>query len=76
MNVIEKAEFGEPLKDSGFHVLTFAETGFAMLNIYGEQFGLDRDTIEKFSRQVNNKDESGSLFPKAPISAIPRHFIR
>lgn len=76
MNVIERAEFGESLKESGFHVLTFAETGFAMLNIYGEQFGLDRDTIERFSRQVNRRNESGSLYPKAPISAVPRHFIR
>jgi len=47
-----------------------------MLNIYGKQFGLDRDTIEEFSRQVNRKDESGSLYPKAPISAVPRRLIR
>jgi len=47
-----------------------------MLNKYGEQFGLDRDTIKRFSLQVNRKDESGSLHPKAPISAVPRHFIR
>ena len=76
MNVIEKAEFGELFKDSGFHVLTFAETDFAMLNIYGEQYGLDRDTIEKFSENVNRKDESASLHPIAPISAVPRYFIR
>lgn len=76
MNIFEKEEFGESLKDSGFHVLTFAETGFSMLNIYGEQYGFDRDVIEKFSKQVNAKNESGSLYPKAPISVIPRHFIR
>ena len=76
MNIIEKKEFNESLKESGYHVLTFAETGFAMLNIYGEQFGIDIDTIEKFSEQVNSKNESGSLHPKAPISAVPRHFIR
>ena len=45
MNIFEKEEFGESLKDSGFHVLTFAETGFSMLNIYGEQYGFDRDVI-------------------------------
>ena len=76
MNIIEKSNFGRALKDSDYHVLTFAETGFAMLNIYGEEFGLDRNTIEKFSREVNRRDESGSLHPKAPISAVPRHFIR
>jgi len=76
MNITEKSSFGRALKDSGYHALTFAETGFAMLNIYGEEFGLDRNTIEKFSQEVNRRDESGSLHPKAPISAVPRHFIR
>ena len=76
MNIIEKSDFGRALKGSGYHVLTFAETGFAMLNIYGEEFGLDRNTIERFSQEVNRRDESGSLHPKAPISAVPRHFIR
>lgn len=76
MNIIETNEFQVSLKDSGYHVLTFAETGFAMLNMYAEQFDLDRDTIERFSQQVNRKDESGSLHPRAPISAVPRHFIR
>lgn len=76
MNIFEKEEFEESLKDSGFHVLTFAETGFSMLNIYGEQYGFNRDVIEKFSKEVNARNESGSLYPKAPISVIPRHFIR
>ena len=76
MKIVETDQFQESLKDSGYHVLTFAETGFAMLNIYGEQFGLDRDTIERFSTEVNRKNESSSLHPKAPISAVPRHFIR
>ncbi len=76
MIVIEKSNFEENLKDSGYHVLTFAETGFAMLNVYAKQFGLDKDTIEKFSQETNRKNESGSLHPKAPISAVPRRFIR
>ena len=76
MNIVEKSNFGRALKGSGYHVLTFAETGFAMLNVYSEEFGIDRNTIERFSQEVNQKDESGSLHPKAPISAVPRHFIR
>ena len=28
------------------------------------------------SEQVNETDETGSLHPKAPISAVPRHLIR
>ena len=76
MNIIETSDFQESIKDSGHHVLTFAETGFAMLNGHGDEFGLDRDVIEAFSEQVNSRNESGSLHPKAPISAVPRHYIR
>lgn len=76
MNITETSDFQDPIKDSGYHVLTFAETGFAMLNGYGEEFGLDRNEIDKFSEQVNSRNESGSLHPTAPISAVPRHYIR
>lgn len=76
MNITETSNYNEPLKETGFHVLTFAETGFAMLNIYGRQFDIDEDIIEAFSNQVNERSESGSLFPKAPISAVPRWLIR
>ena len=47
-----------------------------MLNAYCDEFGIDRDTIEEFSDQVNHKNESGSLHPRAPVSAVPRHLIR
>lgn len=76
MEVTERTDFEQQLKGSGFHVLTFAETGFAMLNQYCREYGLDNDTIENFSRTVNQRDESGSLHPVAPISAVPRRFIR
>ena len=76
MNIIETNDFPNLLKDSGYHVLTFAETGFAALNFYGEQFDLDRSTIERFSEEVNHNDESGSLYPQTPVSAVPRRFIR
>ena len=76
MKIIEQETFGQPLKDSGFHVLTFAETGFAMLNLYAKEFGIEDKAIENFSVKVNNKNESGSLYPRAPISAVPRRYIR
>ncbi len=77
MNIIETDAFDKGLViEDGYHILTFAETGFAMLSIYGELLGLDFDTINKFSNKVNNNDESGSLHPQASISAVPRRFIR
>ena len=77
MNIIETDAFDKGLVvEDDYHILTFAETGFAMLSIYGELLGLDFDTINKFSDKVNNNDESGSLHPQASISAVPRRFIR
>jgi hypothetical protein len=75
VNIIKTNEL-EDAGNKGYHILTFAETGFAKLNDYSEKFGLDRETVSIFSEQVNNKDEFGSLHPKAPVSAIPRRFIR
>jgi hypothetical protein len=59
------------------HVLTFAQHGFAMLTVYGEEvFGLHSDVLRRFADEVNSKNEPGTLVPTAPISAIPRHLIR
>jgi hypothetical protein len=60
----------------GVHVLTFAEQGFAPLDIHGRRFGVDRDTLVAFADAVNRADEVGSLHPQAPISAVPRSCIR
>jgi hypothetical protein len=64
-----------PLRN-GFHIITFAETGYAMLNIYGEEAKIDRGTLEEFASRINRNDSFSSLHPVAPISAVPRRLIR
>ena len=59
-----------------FHILTYAEEGFAPLNIHGEPCGLSKEILVSFANEVNRRQESGSLHPQAPISAVPRGFIR
>ena len=60
-----------------WHILTVAEDGFSMLDIYGRlQRGLDIEVIRNFTDRINERDEAGSLHPQAPISAIPRRFFR
>ena len=76
MRIVKRQDAPESAKQGEYHILTFAETGFAMLNIYGESFGILREDLEKFSRKANREDESGSLHPKAPISIVPRRYIR
>lgn len=60
-----------------WHILTVAEAGFSMLDIYGRrQHKLDIEVIQRFADRINNHDEAGSLHPLAPISAVPRRFFR
>lgn len=59
-----------------WHILTVAEDGFSMLDIYGRQRGVDRNVIRSFADSINERDEPGSLHPQTSISALPRRFFR
>jgi hypothetical protein len=61
---------------SRYHVLTYAEEGFAPLNIHAEPAGLRKEQLAAFAARVNERFETGSLHPAAPISAVPRAFVR
>jgi hypothetical protein len=76
MQIIYSHDTPEGALKGDYHILTFAETGFAMLNIYGDSFGIDRETLKAFEDASNRSDEPGSLHPRAPISVVPRRFIR
>lgn len=68
---------GDPLDyTGGIHILTYAEEGFSPLEIHGRKLGVSRDTLATFSEAVNLANEVGSMFPNAPISAVPRSCIR
>jgi hypothetical protein len=76
MKITEVTDTPDDMCSGDYHILTFAETGFAVLSNCAKQFGLGWEITEQFSAQVNETDETGSLHPKAPISAVPRHVIR
>ncbi|PNG56019.1 MULTISPECIES: GIY-YIG nuclease family protein [unclassified Variovorax] len=59
-----------------FHVLTYAEEGFAPLNIYAREHGFEGATLGDFADEVNRLNEPGSLHPHAPVSAVPRSVVR
>lgn len=61
---------------SRYHVLTYAEEGFAPLNIHAEPAGLRKEQLLAFVARVNERAETGSLHPAAPISAVPRALVR
>ena len=58
------------------HVVTFAEQGFSPLDIHGQRLGVPRDVLSLFADAVNQADDVGSLYPEAPLSAVPRSCIR
>ena len=77
MNITREDQDSTPERWTGWHILTVAEAGFSMLDIYGRhQNGLDIEVIRQFADQVNERDEAGSIHPRAPISALPRRFFR
>ncbi len=59
-----------------YHVLTYAEEGFSPLDIHGRPMGINKEQQIAFCDGVNQRFETGSLFPKAAISAVPRALIR
>lgn len=60
---------------AGWHILTVAEAGFSMLDIYGrDEVGIA--VIRDFADRINDGDEPGSLHPRVAISALPRRFFR
>lgn len=59
-----------------FHVLTYAEEGFAPLNIHARDSGFQKEKLIEFAAHVNERNETGSLFPALAISAVPRALVR
>lgn len=76
MLILHKSQ-SEIWPDRGaYHVLTYAEEGFSPLDIHGRPMGVDKERQIAFCDTVNNRFETGSLFPQAAISAVPRSLVR
>ncbi len=74
---INQSEINSLLETKKYHILLIAEQGFSMLDMYGnKRFEIAQVLLQKFADQVNDRDDTGTLYPKAPISAIPRRFMR
>ena len=67
----------EELKSGVCHVVTFAESGLSFFRSYCDfAYNISLDEIDKYVDQVNKANETGTLYPKANITALPRHFFR
>ena len=76
MRILKKTQ-SEIWPDRGeFHVLTYAEEGFSPLAIHCRPMGVIKAQQVAFCDSVNHRFETGTLFPLAAISAVPRALIR
>lgn len=75
-NIVYKTHADPQDYPPDLHILTFAEQGFAPLDIHGRRLGVSRDRLSAFSDAVNQAGDVGSLYPEAPISAVPKSCIR
>jgi hypothetical protein len=67
----------ELLKNGVCHVVTFAETGFSAFKACCDvAYNIPWDEIEEYAGRINNTNETGTLYPKANITALPLHFFR
>ena len=74
---IEINQSNEPFeKQDNWHILTVAESGFSMLSGYASEYCIEELALRNFEECVNSTNKSGSLYPKAPISAVPRKYFR
>ena len=76
MRILKKTQSEIWPDRGGYHVLTYAEDGFSPLDIHGRPMGINKEQQIAFCDSVNQRFETGSLFPRAAISAVPRALIR
>jgi hypothetical protein len=76
MNVSHASQNATWARRSEFHVLPYAEEGFAPLNIHTRDSTLSKDQLVQFAALVNDRNEVGSLYPSAAVSAVSRLVVR
>jgi hypothetical protein len=59
-----------------WHVITVAQERGGALELYARSIhGIDPSEIKKFTGEVNEKNEPLTLYPKAPLSALPYRYF-
>jgi hypothetical protein len=80
MNIVQttaETDYILALQNGSTHIVTFAEEGFSFFKAYCElALGLSIREAVTFCDQINNADETGTLFPRGALSAMPKRFFR
>lgn len=67
----------EPLKAGAVHVVAFAEEGFSNFKALAEfALGIPIGQAVRHCDEINSKDETGTLWPRGNLTALPKRFFR
>jgi hypothetical protein len=59
-----------------WHVLTMAKPCMAALELYARgMHGIDIEAVQEFADKVNRNDDVETLYPTAPVTAIPFRYF-
>jgi hypothetical protein len=64
---LKKSQSEICLDRGAYHVLTYAEEGFSPLDIHSRPMGVNKAQQVAFCDSVNQRFETGTLFPMAAI---------
>ena len=63
----------EDVKSGKVHVVCIAQNGLTHLNVYAElYYKLPKELVNQCVNSVNSKKETGTLFPQANITILPK----
>ena len=76
MKIYRKEQDSDFEQWRAWHVLTISKIGLSALDLYARgMHGVDTEIINKFAAQINRDNAAGTLYPKAPVSAIPWRYF-
>ena len=76
MNVLHVRQNAISPRRAEYHVLTIAELGFSQLNHHIRGAHIPKKQLAAFVAAVNDRNETGTLYPAAAVSAVPQALIR
>ncbi len=66
----------EKVRNRTCHFVTFAEGGLSMYTVVADNFGITQNEQIQYLDAINSKCETGTIWPRAALTAIPRKFCR
>lgn len=67
----------EDVKSGKIHIVCMAQNGYTHLNVYAElEYKLPKKLVNQCVENVNSKKETGTLYPEANITILPKSEIK